>query len=265
MAADRWSGGDDYESYVGRWSRRVAEQFIDWLDVPAGRSWVDVGCGTGALTDSITVHAAPASVVAVDRSADFVAHAARAIDDRRVVFLVGDAASLPLADAHVDAVVSGLVLNFLPDPGAAVEELRRVTRPGGTVAAYVWDYAEGMQPIRAFWDAAIELAPAAGELDEAVRFPLCEPDRLRDLFAASGLERRERAQHRRRGDVPRLRRLLDALPERRRAGARLLRLSAGGSARGAPRPPARPPLPLRRPDRHEHARLRSPRHSPATL
>jgi SAM-dependent methyltransferase len=187
MAPDRWSGGDDYESYVGRWSRRIAVEFIDWLGVPPGRSWVDVGCGTGALTDSITAHAAPASVIAVDRSDDFVAHAAAAIDDRRVVFLVGDAASLPLTGARMDAVVSGLVLNFLPDPGAAVRELGRIARPGGTVAAYVWDYADGMQPIRAFWDAAIELAPSARETEEAARFPLCHPDWLRDLFAESGL------------------------------------------------------------------------------
>jgi SAM-dependent methyltransferase len=187
VAPDRWSGGDDYESYVGRWSRRVAEEFIAWLDVPAGRSWVEVGCGTGALTDSITARAAPASVVAVDRSADFVAHAAAALDDRRVVFLVGDAAALPLAGAQVDAVVSGLVLNFLPDPGAAVRELRRIARPGATVAAYVWDYADGMQPIRAFWDAAIDLAPSARDVDEAARFPLCHPDQLRNLFVDAGL------------------------------------------------------------------------------
>ena len=103
MAPDRWSGGDDYEAYVGRWSRRVAEEFIDWLDVPLGRSWVDVGCGTGALTDSITARAAPACVVASDRSADFVAHAAGALDDHRIVFLVGDAAALPLTDARLDA------------------------------------------------------------------------------------------------------------------------------------------------------------------
>jgi SAM-dependent methyltransferase len=187
VAPDRWSGGDEYESYVGRWSRGVAAEFLAWLAAPAELSWLDAGCGTGALTDSILARAAPASVIAVDRSADFVAHASRAIDDRRVVFLVGDAASLPLADGRVDAVASGLVLNFLPDPAAAVAELRRVTRPGGTVAAYVWDYADGMQPIRAFWDAAIQLAPAASELDEAVRFPLCRPDRLCDLFAGSGL------------------------------------------------------------------------------
>jgi SAM-dependent methyltransferase len=185
--SDRWDGGRDYESYVGRWSRLVADVFIEWLGAPAGRAWLDVGCGTGALARSITRLAAPACVVAVDQSADFVAHAAGALDDRRVVFLVGDATSLPLAGASVDVVVSGLVLNFLPDPGAAVRELQRVARPGGTVAAYVWDYADGMQPIRAFWDAAIDLAPSARDVDEAARFPLCHPDQLRNLFVDAGL------------------------------------------------------------------------------
>jgi SAM-dependent methyltransferase len=185
--ADRWAGGDDYESYVGRWSRLVAEEFIDWLDALPGRTWLDVGCGTGALAASITAHAAPACVVAIDQSADFVAHAEEQIDDRRVVFLVGDATSLPLAGASVDVVVSGLVLNFVPDPLAAVSELRRVARPGGTIAAYVWDYADGMQPIRAFWDAAIELDASARDADEAVRFPLCDPDQLQNLFAEAGL------------------------------------------------------------------------------
>jgi SAM-dependent methyltransferase len=186
-ASDRWHGGEEYEAYIGRWSRRVSELFIEWLDAPAGRSWLDAGCGTGALAASITAHAAPACVVAVDRSADFVAHAGGELDDPRVVFLVGDAAALPLTAARMDMVVSGLVLNFLPDPRAAVTELRRVARPGGTVAAYVWDYADGMQPIRAFWDAAIELAPSAQDADEAVRFPLCHPDQLQTLFAESGL------------------------------------------------------------------------------
>jgi SAM-dependent methyltransferase len=184
---DRWDGGADYESYVGRWSRRVAEQFIGWLDASESAAWLDAGCGTGALTASICALAAPAGVVAIDRSPDFVAHASAELDDRRVVFLVADAAELPLAAARADVVVSGLVLNFLPDPRAAVRELVRVARPGGTVAAYVWDYADGMQPIRAFWDAAIELAPSAREADEAVRFPLCSPGRLQELFESAGL------------------------------------------------------------------------------
>jgi SAM-dependent methyltransferase len=184
---DRWTGGGEYESYVGRWSRRVAEQFIEWLGASEGSAWLDVGSGTGALTASIVARAAPASVVAIDRSADFVAHASAELPDRRIVFLVADAAALPLTGARADMVVSGLLLNFLPDPDAAVGELRRVARPGATVAAYVWDYADGMEPIRAFWDAAIELAPAAREVDEAVRFPLCDPDRLQRVFRDAGL------------------------------------------------------------------------------
>jgi SAM-dependent methyltransferase len=185
--ADRWRGGSAYEAFVGRWSRRVAELFVEWLGVPAGRSWLDVGCGTGALASSIMARAAPACVVAIDRSADFVARAGEELDDPRVVLLVGDAAALPLAGARMDAVVSGLLLNFLADPLTAVAELQRVARPGGTVAAYVWDYADEMRPIRAFWDAAVELAPSAREADEAVRFPLCQPDLLESLFVEAGL------------------------------------------------------------------------------
>jgi SAM-dependent methyltransferase len=185
--SDRWQGGDEYEAYVGRWSRRVAELFLLWLGVPLGRSWVDVGCGTGALTSSIASIAAPASIVGIDGSRDFLEAAARRLDDRRAVFVTGDASALPLASGRADAVVSGLVLNFLADPAEALAEWRRVARPGGVVAAYVWDYADGMQPIRAFWDAAIELDDAAAELDEAVRFPACDPDSLAALSGAAGL------------------------------------------------------------------------------
>jgi SAM-dependent methyltransferase len=184
---DRWDGAAEYESYIGRWSRPVAERFVDWLDVPAGRAWLDVGCGTGALTAAIAGRAAPASVTALDLSAEFVASAAHDLDDRRVVFLVGDARALPLADAQLDVVVSGLVLNFLGDPVAAVAEWRRTARPGGTVAVFVWDYADAMEPIRAFWDAAIELAPADREADEAVRLPVCAPARLRGVLGDAGL------------------------------------------------------------------------------
>ena len=132
---DRWAGGGEYESYVGRWSRTVAKEFVDWLGAPEGAAWLDVGCGTGALTATIIARAAPASVAAIDRSEDFVAHASAHVHDRRVVFLVADAAALPLTGARADVVASGLLLNFLPDPGAAVVELRRVSRPGAVVAA----------------------------------------------------------------------------------------------------------------------------------
>ena len=187
MSGDRWTGGDEYEAYIGRWSRPVAAAFVDWLAVGAGRHWVDVGCGTGALSAAILAGAAPASVVGIDPSADFVDAAAARVDDRRARFAVGAADAIPLETATADAVVSGLVLNFVPDLAAALAEMCRVTRPGGVVAGYVWDYADGMTLIRRFWDAAIALDPAARELDEGIRFPICAPDPLRRAFEAAGL------------------------------------------------------------------------------
>jgi SAM-dependent methyltransferase len=183
-----WADGDRYEAYVGRWSRPVARQFLAELEVPAGRRWLDVGCGTGALTEQILSVAEPSAVVGVDPSADFVAHAAGHVSDPRAAFRQGTAQELPLDGTPFDAVVSGLVLNFVPDPDAAVAEMRRVLGPGGVVAAYVWDYADGMQFMRCLWDAAAELDPVARELDEGLRFPLCRPEPLRTLFADAGLE-----------------------------------------------------------------------------
>src|SRR5215207_7242938 len=164
---DRWDSGDAYEPYVGRWSRLVAQEFVRWLAVPSGSRWLDVGCGTGALTQIVLEHAAPSEVVGIDPSAAYIASAgARVDDDPRAHFEIGDAQALRAAAATFDVVVSGLVVNFVPQAEAAVAEMARVTRPGGPVAAYVWDYAEGMQLMRYFWDAAGALDPKAKELDE---------------------------------------------------------------------------------------------------
>jgi SAM-dependent methyltransferase len=186
--AEWWGSGNAYEPYVGRWSRPVAREFLGWLAVPSGGSWLDVGCGTGVLTESILSVAAPGEVVGIDPSPAFVAFARDRVKDPRVRFDVGDAQALQAAPATYDAAVAGLVLNFVPEPGRALSEMARVARPGGTVAAYVWDYAEGMQMMRHFWDAAVELDPGAGELDEGSRFTLCTPDPLADLFRGSGLD-----------------------------------------------------------------------------
>jgi SAM-dependent methyltransferase len=184
---DVWASGDAYEPYVGRWSRAVARAFLAWLGVPPGGAWLDVGCGTGALTQSILAVGAPSAVLGIDRSEGFAAYAAARTGDARARFAVGDAAALPTRSDRFDAAVSGLVLNFVPDPGAAVAGMARAARPGGTVAAYVWEYAEGMELMRRFWDAAADLDPAAGELDEGRRFPLCRPEPLRQLFEGAGL------------------------------------------------------------------------------
>ena len=186
--ADRWQSGEPYERYVGRWSRLVAREFVDWLDVGAGARWLDVGCGTGALTGVVLERAEPMSVVGVDSSDGFVSHAKAQVDDDRAEFRVGDARELPVADGEADAAVAGLVLNFVPEPERAVAEMRRVLRPGGLAAAYVWDYAERMQLMRYFWDSAAALDPEAAKLDEGPRFPLCHPDALAALFEGAGLE-----------------------------------------------------------------------------
>jgi SAM-dependent methyltransferase len=183
--ADRWSSGASYEAYVGRWSRPVARELLGWLAVPPGRDWLDVGCGTGALTETILAVAEPRSVRGVDRSAAFVDHARDRLTDRRASFDVGDAQALPLDDASADAVVSALVLNFVPEPARAVAEMHRVIRPGGVVAVYVWDYAGRMELMRRFWDAAVALDPDAS--DEGIRFPICQPEPLAELFGAVGL------------------------------------------------------------------------------
>ena len=183
-----WAVGHAYEAYVGRWSRRVAVAFLNWLDVPAGRRWLDVGCGTGALTATILAMADPSDVVGMDPAEGFLAEARAHIDDPRATFRTADARSLPLPDRRFDAVVSGLALNFVPDPPRAAVELARVTRSGGMAAAYVWDYAEGMAMMRYFWDAATALDPGAAALDEGRRFSLCRPEGLRGMWADAGLD-----------------------------------------------------------------------------
>jgi SAM-dependent methyltransferase len=183
---DSWADGASYEAYVGRWSRPVAREFADRLDVPSGAHWLDVGCGTGVLTEEALAHSA-AAVVGLDASADFVGHAAAHLTDARASVVVADARSLPLRDATADAVVSGLMLNFVADRRRALEEMRRVCRPGGVVAVYVWDYPGRMDLISSFWDAAVELDQAAAPLHEGIRFGFCRPDALRSIVTAAGL------------------------------------------------------------------------------
>jgi ubiquinone/menaquinone biosynthesis C-methylase UbiE len=128
---DRWDSGDAYEPYVGRWSRLVAREFVRWLTVPSASRWLDVGCGTGALIQTILEHAAPSEVVGTDPSAAYIALAGARMDgDPRVHFEVGDAQALRTAAETFDVVVSGLVVNFVPQPELAVAEMARVTRPG---------------------------------------------------------------------------------------------------------------------------------------
>lgn len=188
---DNWASGDLYEPYVGRWSRRVAQEFLKWLDVPDQKRWLDVGCGTGALSQTILERCDPKSVLGIDRSDGFVAYARSKVTDPRVTFEVGDAQSLPVDSETYDTAVSGLVLNFVPQPEKMTSEMARAVKKDGIVAVYVWDYADKMQLMRYFWDAAVALDPAVADLDESPRFPICKPDALHELFEKSGLKQVE--------------------------------------------------------------------------
>jgi trans-aconitate methyltransferase len=183
----RWASGAAYDGFVGRWSRLVAAEFIQWLSVPAGATWIDVGCGTGELTRSILRIATPSKVASLDPSEGYLDHARASTKDPRVEFSRGTDQDVLSLGVVADAVVSALVLNFVPDAVNALRAAAEATAPGGVIAAYVWDYADGMAMLRHFWDAMVEEDPAARSKDEGVRFPLCAPGALKSAFEAAGL------------------------------------------------------------------------------
>lgn len=183
-----WASGGAYEPYVGRWSRLVAREFVDWLAIPPAASWLDLGCGTGALTETILRRTSPTQVHGIDPSEGYLALAREQVRDPRVRFDVGDARRLPVESARYDAVVSALVLNFIPDLPVGMAEMTRAVRPGGIVAGYIWDYAGKMELMRHFWDAVIALKPEDLERDEGRRFPICKPGPLKHLFESAGLQ-----------------------------------------------------------------------------
>lgn len=183
---EAWASGASYERYVGRWSCLVARVFLDSLAIPPGRRWLDVGCGTGALSQIILAMAAPSAVKGIDRSEGYIAFARQHIIDTRANFEVADVQDLLVESATYDAVVSGLVLNFVPEPLRMVAEMARAVRQNGIVALYVWDYADKMELMRYSWDAAVTLNPSAHLLDEGVRFPICKPEPLAALFRDAG-------------------------------------------------------------------------------
>lgn len=183
-----WASGESYDPYMGRWSRLIAADFIRWLDAPHGSRWLDVGCGTGALSQTILEAGFPKEVVGIDVSPNYLEYSSHKIIDGRISFVEGDAHKLSELSDRYDVVVSGLALNFMAEPPRAVSEMARVTRAGGKVAAYVWDYAGQMQLLRYFWDAAIALNPEVRKLDEGQRSPICNPASLMSLFKDAGLE-----------------------------------------------------------------------------
>jgi SAM-dependent methyltransferase len=187
--SETWMAGATYEDFMGRWSRLLALRFVSWLPVGPGAHWLDVGCGTGALSEAICVAAHPASVVACDPSEPFIDHARRHRVDPRTSFVVAAVGHLPTRPGGFDSVTSALALNFFPAPEAAIEEMHRIAATGGLVSACVWDYAGRMEFLRRFWDCAAAVDPGARDLDEGRRFPICRPDALETLFRGGGLRR----------------------------------------------------------------------------
>jgi len=187
IQANLWSSGDAYQRYMGRWSQRIAPRFAAWVGGPPQARWIDVGCGTGVLTRAVLGAAAPSHILGIDSAPAFLAAAEETTADPRAAFRAGDAQAIPEADDGFDVAVSGLVLNFVPDKAAMLSEMARVTRPGGIVALYVWDYAGHMQILRSFFDAATTLDPAARAFDDGAVTPVCRPGPLTALLAATGL------------------------------------------------------------------------------
>ncbi|MFC4640317.1 class I SAM-dependent methyltransferase [Deinococcus hohokamensis] len=180
-----WGAAEAYEQYMGRWSRAVAPLFLSWLaPAPNGR-WLDLGCGTGALSEHIAQSAQPVKLQGVDTSAAFLQVAAQRVPQAN--FQVGDAADTGLPSGTFDYVVSGLLLNFAGDPQQALHEMARLMGPDGRVALYVWDYAGQMQIMRRFFDAARIIDPAAAAFDDGVNAPICRPEPLREAFKAAGM------------------------------------------------------------------------------
>ncbi|NIM47657.1 MAG: methyltransferase domain-containing protein [Gemmatimonadales bacterium] len=179
---DQWAAGSTYEGFMGRWSRRVAPKFVSWLQVPAGVHWLDVGCGTGALTDVICKMADPASVVGCDPSEPFVQYAREHHSHERSSFVIAGAGALPTRPGGFESVTSLLALNFFAQPESAIEEMSHIAGSGATVSACVWDYAGRMGFLRYFWDVAVSVDPSVRELDEGNRFPICRRAALDELF-----------------------------------------------------------------------------------
>lgn len=177
-----------YELRIGRWSRLVGRKFLDWLAPVPGLDWLDVGCGSGALSDAVLEHSAPKSLVGIDPQEGVASDRDAAHSDPRADFRCIDAQDMPFDNDAFDMAVSGLVINFIENQPKALSEMKRVLRPGGLVAAYVWDFAGRMELFSIYWGAARALDPGAAKYDHGELYPLCKPEPLRALFATAGFE-----------------------------------------------------------------------------
>ncbi|HUZ73051.1 MAG TPA: methyltransferase domain-containing protein [Stellaceae bacterium] len=176
-----------YERLMGRWSRSLAEPFIAFAGIESGDRVLDLGCGTGSLTFALAARPEPSQILGIDIAEPYIAHARACALDARLAFRVGDAAALAVPDAGFDRCYSLLALNFVKPPMAAIREMMRVTRPGGTIAAAVWDFAGGLTYQRIFWDTAAARDPEAAKARARhYASALTWPGELEAAFSAAG-------------------------------------------------------------------------------
>jgi len=184
---DKWNAGDPYEYFMGRWSSLMAPEFLKWLNLSSNKNWLDVGCGTGALSAAIEQNGRPLKITCVDTSENYIEKVKQRIS-LSSDFRVASAENLPFENESFDIVVSGLALNFFQDLEKALSELKRVLKQNGVIAAYVWDYSDRMDFLRYFWDAAYQIDPKSRELDEGLRFPICNSMSLIKAFKNANLK-----------------------------------------------------------------------------
>ena len=186
----RWSGAEDYERLMGRWSRSLAPLLIEFNGVQDGDKVLEVGCGTGSLTRALLERLPRSEIVAMDPATQYIEYLRQQVINSRLLLEVGDAQELPFENDFFDACLSLLVFNFIPDAQRAVAEMRRVTRPGGKVAVAVWDYGQGMEMLRILWDAAVTLYPAVEARHER-NMPYCREGELYGLWNETGFQQVE--------------------------------------------------------------------------
>lgn len=179
-----FSDGEAYERSIGRWSRVVGQAFLDWIAVPSGQRWLDIGCGNGAFTEEIIARCAPSAVSGIDPSQEQIDHARRREAGKMADYRTGDAQAPPFADGAFDAAMMALVISFVPDPAGAVAQMARVVRPGGWVGAYMWDFTAGGVPTHPLSLGAEQLGiPFA----KAYAAEVSRIHVLNDLWRAAGL------------------------------------------------------------------------------
>ena len=177
-----------YDNFMGRWSREVASQFLDWIDVGKDLNWLDVGCGAGMLAQSVIETRSPSGITGVDPLEDSIIAARQHSNNAGINFEIGDAQGLPFPDAQFDTVISGLMIKFVPDKPEAIREMKRVARAGGTIALYDWDMDSNMNTTRHFWSAVAEIVPERMKDRATDRTPMTEVESISSYFEQAGLK-----------------------------------------------------------------------------